>query len=65
MDWLVFIGVVGLALFIANKHGKKVERISQLEETLEDVKESQELDARMSSKSFRDKLRAYAKKNDT
>jgi hypothetical protein len=62
--WLMLGAVVLLAIFMAKKSGEKAERLNNLEEYIKDVEEDKELRSRMSDKSFRDKLRAFAKKNN-
>jgi hypothetical protein len=62
--WLMLGAIVLLAIFMAKKSGEKAERLNNLEEYIKDVEEDKELRSRMSDKSFRDKLRAFAKKNN-
>ena len=60
--WLMLGALLLLAIFMAKKSGEKAERLNNLEEYIKDVEEDKELRARMSNKSFRDKLRAFAQK---
>lgn len=62
--WLMLGAIVLLAIFMAKKSGEKAERLNNLEEYIKDVEEDKELRSRMSDKSFRDKLRAFAKENN-